>query len=106
MKFHALLHLAQDIEMFGAPMVVDTGSNESHHKTTKIATKLTQKDVKTFEQQRPQIDLMTSRFWNLLWQNLKVVHYGDILMGTWTKSKPNPKRIHHHRRDEVLFDGR
>jgi hypothetical protein len=51
MKFHAVLHLAQDIEMFGVPMVVDTGSNESHHKTTKIAAKLTQKDVKTFEQQ-------------------------------------------------------
>ena len=51
MKFHAVLHLAQDVEMFGVPMVVDTGSNESHHKTTKIAAKLTQKDVKTFEQQ-------------------------------------------------------
>lgn len=51
MKFHAVLHLAQDIEMFGVPMVVDTGSNESHHKTTKIAAKLTQKDVKTFEKQ-------------------------------------------------------
>jgi hypothetical protein len=51
MKFHAVLHLAQDIEMFGVPMVVDTGSNESHHKTTKIAAKLTQKDVRTFEQQ-------------------------------------------------------
>jgi hypothetical protein len=51
MKFHAVLHLAQDIEMFGVPMVVDTGSNESHHKTTKIAAKLTQKDVQTFEQQ-------------------------------------------------------
>jgi hypothetical protein len=37
--------------MFGIPMNVDTGSNESHHKTTKIAAKLTQKDIRTFEQQ-------------------------------------------------------
>jgi hypothetical protein len=37
--------------MFGVPMVVDTSSNESHHKTTKIAAKLTQKDVQTFEKQ-------------------------------------------------------
>ena len=51
MKFHAILHLAQDILMFGVPMVVDTGSNESHHKTTKVAAKLTQKDIKTFEKQ-------------------------------------------------------
>jgi hypothetical protein len=51
MKFHAVLHLALDIRMFGVPMVVDTGSNESHHKTTKVAAKLTQKDVQTFEKQ-------------------------------------------------------
>jgi hypothetical protein len=50
-KFHSVLHLAQDIMMFGVPMNVDTGSNESHHKTTKIAAKLTQKDIRTFEQQ-------------------------------------------------------
>jgi len=51
MKFHAILHLAEDIYNFGVPMVVDTGSNESHHKTTKVAAKLTQKDIKTFEKQ-------------------------------------------------------
>lgn len=51
MKFHAILHLAYDILMFGVPMTVDTGSNESHHKTTKVAAKLTQKDIKTFEKQ-------------------------------------------------------
>jgi hypothetical protein len=51
MKFHAVLHLCLGILMFGVPMVVDTGSNESHPKTTKIATNLTQKDVKTFEKQ-------------------------------------------------------
>jgi hypothetical protein len=50
-KFHAILHLAFDILMFCVPMVVDTGSNESHHKTTKVAAKLTQKNIKTFEQQ-------------------------------------------------------
>ena len=50
-KFHAVLHLAQDILMYGVPMNVDTGSNESHHKTTKIAAKLTQKDIRTFEKQ-------------------------------------------------------
>lgn len=51
MKFHAIIHLFEDIFMFGVPMVVDTGSNESHHKTTKVAAKLTQKDIKTFEKQ-------------------------------------------------------
>jgi len=51
MKFHAILHLAYDILMFGVPMTVDTGSNESHHKMTKVAAKLTQKDIKSFEKQ-------------------------------------------------------
>ena len=51
MKFHAILHLYLDIQMFGVPMNVDTGSNESHHKSTKIAAKLTQKDITTFEKQ-------------------------------------------------------
>ena len=51
MKFHAILHLAYDILMFAVPMNVDTGSNESHHKTTKVAAKLTQKDIKSFEKQ-------------------------------------------------------
>ena len=51
MKFHAVLHLAKDISMFGVPMNLDTGSNESHHKATKVAAKLTQKNIETFEEQ-------------------------------------------------------
>ena len=54
MKFHQVLHIALDIMMFGVPMCVDTGSNESHHKLTKIAAKLTQKDIRFFEQQTAQ----------------------------------------------------
>ena len=50
-KFHAIIHIASDIMNFGVPMVVDTGSNESHHKKTKVAAKLTQKDIRTFEKQ-------------------------------------------------------
>ena len=50
-KFRAILHVAEDIRMFGVPMNVDTGSNESHHKLTKVAAKLTQKDPATFEEQ-------------------------------------------------------
>ena len=51
MKFHAVTHLADDILMFGVPTNVDTGSNESHHKLTKVAAKLTQKDPTSFEEQ-------------------------------------------------------
>ena len=51
MKFHAIVHIAQDILDFGVPYVVDTGSNESHHKKTKAAAQLTQKDIATFEKQ-------------------------------------------------------
>ena len=51
MKFHVVTHLADDILMFGVPTNVDTGSNESHHKVTKVAAKLTQKDPTSFEEQ-------------------------------------------------------
>ena len=50
-KFHSIIHMASDIVSFGVPMVVDTGSNESHHKLTKIAAKMTQKDLVNFEKQ-------------------------------------------------------
>jgi hypothetical protein len=36
-KFHAIGHLARDILLYGVPMEVDTGFNESHHKETKVA---------------------------------------------------------------------
>ena len=48
-KFHAIVHIADDILNFGVPMEVDTGSNESGHKPTKRAAKLTQKNKATFE---------------------------------------------------------
>ncbi len=42
MKFHGIVHMADDILNFGIPMEVDMGSNESGHKLTKVATMLTQ----------------------------------------------------------------
>ena len=50
-KFHALLHIAADILMFGVPLNVDTSSNEEHWKPTKVAAKLTQKDYRNFDRQ-------------------------------------------------------
>ena len=50
-KFHAILHLVQDIVNYGVPNVVDTGSNESHHKVTKKVAKLTQKNIPVFKKQ-------------------------------------------------------
>ena len=34
-KFHAIVHLVKDMLLYGVPMEVDTGANESHHKPTK-----------------------------------------------------------------------
>ena len=36
-KFHAIVHMALDIILFGVPMEHDTGANESQHKATKVA---------------------------------------------------------------------
>ena len=50
-KFHGIVHMADDIFNFGVPMEVDTGSNESGHKATKTAARLTQKNEDTFDHQ-------------------------------------------------------
>ena len=43
MKFHAIVHMVEDILLYGVPSEFDTGSNESHHKPTKYAARLTQR---------------------------------------------------------------
>ena len=37
MKFHAILHLVEDILLYGVPSEFDTGAQESHHKVSKVA---------------------------------------------------------------------
>ena len=49
MKFHAIIHMANNIKLYGVPQEHDTGANESGHKITKVAAKLTQKNIRTFE---------------------------------------------------------
>jgi len=51
MKFHAIVHMVEDILLYGVPGEVDTGSNESHHKPTKQAAGLTQQREDTFDLQ-------------------------------------------------------
>jgi hypothetical protein len=51
MKFHAILHLAEDILLFGVPLEFDTSANESHHKPSKYAAILTQRSHATFTYQ-------------------------------------------------------
>ena len=51
MKFHAILHLVEDTLLCGVPSKFDTGPNESHHKGTKTAAKLTQRNKATFDYQ-------------------------------------------------------
>ena len=51
MKFHVIIHMYLDIWLYGVPLEVDTGSNESGHKLTKVAARLTQKNAETFDLQ-------------------------------------------------------
>ena len=48
-KFHVIVHLQEDIILFGSPLEVDTGPNESGHKETKNAAGLTQRNSATFD---------------------------------------------------------
>ena len=47
-KFHMILHLWEDILQFGVPLEHDTSANESMHKPSKKASKMTQKAADTF----------------------------------------------------------
>lgn len=51
MKFHAIMHLIHDIILYGVPYEFDTGSNESHHKESKHAARLTQRKESSFNKQ-------------------------------------------------------
>ena len=51
MKFHGIVHIAEDILNFGVPSNFDSSANESHHKASKLAAKLTQKRKRTFDEQ-------------------------------------------------------
>ena len=50
-KFHVVLHLADDILNFGVPTEFDTSANGGHHKVGKKAAKLTQKEAASFQYQ-------------------------------------------------------
>ncbi len=41
MKCHVVLHMVEDILNFGVPLEFDTGANESHHKASAVAAKMT-----------------------------------------------------------------
>lgn len=51
MKFHGISHMYEDMVMYGVCMNVDTGSNETGHKESKVAAKLTQHKISAFETQ-------------------------------------------------------
>ena len=78
--FHAVLHVAEDIWMFGVPMNVDTGSNESHHKLTKLAAKLTQW-TQLHLRNRPATAWMTCVSWKWHYKNWRVGNCGIMKMG-------------------------
>jgi len=50
-KFHCILHMPKDMMAYGIPMGVDAQHNEMHHKPSKKAATLTQKDKSKFEEQ-------------------------------------------------------
>ena len=51
MKFHAIIHMVQDMLLYGVPYEFDTGDCESNHKPTKAAAKMTQRKESTFHYQ-------------------------------------------------------
>ena len=48
LKFHMILHICEDIIQLGVPLEYDTSANESMHKPSKKASKMTQRAADTF----------------------------------------------------------
>ena len=48
LKFHMILHIVEDIIELGVPLEYDTSANESMHKPSKKASKMTQRAADTF----------------------------------------------------------
>jgi len=80
-KFHAILHLFDDILAHGMPMNYDTGAKESHHKIMKILAKLTQKDMKNFDIQTAMrhIEFLLLELANAEMEGLRIWEYFDGL---------------------------
>ena len=76
MKFHAILHMVDDIFLYGVPMEFDTGANESHHKPSKVAAKLTQRHLTTFNIQ------VATRLFDFMLIDLAMVEIEEDL-GRW-----------------------
>lgn len=51
MKYHSMIHQANDMLLYGVASEFDTGSNESHHKLAKLAALLTQRIEAMFDLQ-------------------------------------------------------
>ena len=50
-KFHNILHIVDNVTLYGVPLESDTSPNESHHVPTKQAARLTQQTHSTFNKQ-------------------------------------------------------
>ena len=48
MKYHVIIHMVLDMLLYGVPLEFDTGANESHHKKSKHAARLTQRNEANF----------------------------------------------------------
>lgn len=87
MKFHVIIHMWLDILLYGVPKEVDTGSNESGHKETKVAARLTQKNEATFDFQTcTRLDEFM-----LIDLAMKELHGGDAMFRYYVKgADPEP----------------
>jgi hypothetical protein len=81
MKFHSILHMHEDMLQFGVPLEFDTAANESHHKESKQAAKLTQRAALTFNYQT------AVRLWEFKILDL-AMHEIEAGVGPWEYFQP------------------
>jgi hypothetical protein len=91
-KYHQIIHMADDILNFGVPLEVDTGSNESGHKSTKVAAKLTQKNEETFDKQTA-IRLEETHLLEMAYLEMNGYYIENYLEGYPEYKEPSPELL-------------
>jgi hypothetical protein len=108
MKFHGIIHLMEDIQVNGVPLEFDTAANESHHKSSKYAAQLTQRNESTFQIQ------VAKRLWEFKILNyaleeirsgVRITDYFDVESDDSSESSSNRLSPSQHGTDNIDGQG-
>ena len=100
-KFHMILHIWEDILQFGVPLEFDTSANESMHKPSKKASKMTQKAAETFNIQTAT-RLIEFELLNLA---MEEIQHGKVPWNYYQLEEESPTEAQKTEEEEGIWTG-